>query len=245
MQSALRQTPSLLPGCPIWLQTKTPCLTKELQPIRLYIGCGTTDYTYEPDGDEITGRYLSGINDYVLGNVTIGDKIVGFAIQFTVEAQYQLNYHVVDEHGAESDALPHNFVVEAVGGNRRPICKVTVNSFSAPPGQSITFNWSDSYDSNGDSLSSVRFCAYAPDANTEFVTTSSKYYDGMTSQSMNLKFDTLDEYCVRFEVSDDNNNWSNWITANISVREASVVKNVTLNTSDYETTDMNLSLIHI
>lgn len=200
---------------------------------------GETDYTYDPDGDEITGRYLSGINDYVLGNVTIGDKIVGFATQFTVAAQYQLNYQVVDEHGAESDALLHNFYVEAADGNRRPICKVTVNSFSTTPGQSLTFNWSGSYDPDGDSLSSVRVCVYAPNANPEFITTSSKYYDGMTGQSMNLKFDTLGEYRVRFEISDDNNNWSNWVIAAISVREASVLKNVTLNTGDYETTNMN------
>ena len=51
---------------------------------------GTTDYTYDPDGDEITGRFLGGINEYVLGNVTIGDKVVGFATKFNVAAQHEL-----------------------------------------------------------------------------------------------------------------------------------------------------------
>lgn len=200
---------------------------------------GTTDYTYDPDGDEITGRYLSGINDYVLGSVTIGDTIVGFATQFTVAAQYRLEYFVIDEHNAVSDDLVYSFVVEAADGNRRPICKVSANTFTTIPGQSITFNWSGSYDPDGDSLSSVSVCVYDSDENSEFVTTTSKYYDGMTSQSIKIKFDKPGAYRVRFEISDSNNNWSNWVTADITVREASVIKNVTLNTGDYETTNMN------
>ena len=85
----------------------------------------------------------------------------------------------------------------------------------------------------------MRICVYDTDNTPTFVTSTSKYYDGMTGQSIKLKFDKVGTYRVRFEISDANNNWSNWVTANITVREASVLKNVVLNLGDYENMNMN------
>lgn len=194
---------------------------------------GTTDYTYDPDGDEITGRFLGGINEYVLGNVTIGDKIVGFATKFDIAAQHELIYYVQDENGAYSNIVRYSFAVEPADGNKRPICLVSVDKANPIVGQSVKFNWSRSYDPDGESLSSVRVRVYDSEGNVEIVGTSSKYYVGMSGSYIQLKFDQVGKYTVRIEVSDTNNNWSNWHSSSITVKEASLLKNVTLTSDDY------------
>ncbi len=194
---------------------------------------GTTDYTYDPDGDEITGRFLGGINEYVLGNVTIGDKVVGFATKFDVAAQHELIYYVQDEHGAYSDILKYNFAVEAADGNRRPICLISFDNSSPIPGQKVKFDWSKSYDPDGESLSSIRVRVYDSEGNEEIVGTSSKYYAGMSGSYIQLKFDRVGQYKIRIEVADVNNNWSNWNTSMIQVCEATILKNVTWTSDTY------------
>ncbi len=136
---------------------------------------GTTDYTYDPDGDEITGRFLGGINEYVLGNVTIGDKIVGFATKFDVAAQHELIYYVQDENGAYSNIIRYAFVVEPADGNKRPVCLVSVDKANPIVGQKVKFDWSRSYDPDGESLSSVRVRVYDSKCNAKIINTSSKY----------------------------------------------------------------------
>lgn len=195
---------------------------------------GTTDYTYDPNGDEITGRFLGGINEYVLGNVTIGDKIVGFATKFDVAAQHELVYYVQDENGAYSNIVRYSFAVEPADGNKRPICLVSVDKANPTVGQRVKFNWSRSYDPDGESLSSVRVRVYDSEGNMEIVSASSKYYVGMSGSYIQLKFGKIGKYTIRIEVSDTNNNWSNWHSSSITVKEAVLLKNVTLTSEDYD-----------
>lgn len=194
---------------------------------------GTTDYTYDPDGDEITGRFLGGINEYVLGNVTIGDKIVGFATKFDVAAQHELIYYVQDENGAYSNILRYAFSVEPADGNKRPVCLISVDNTTPIVGQKVKFSWSRSYDPDGDSLSSVRAHVCDSDGNEELVGGSSKYFVGMGDSCVYLKFDKIGKYTIRIEIGDTNNNWSNWNTSTVEVREALVLKNVEWTSDDY------------
>ena len=197
---------------------------------------GSTDYTYDPDGDAIVGRYLGGINEYVLGNVAMGDTIVGFATQFTVAAQHELIYYVEDEHGAFSDVLRYSFVVEAADGNRRPICIVSPSVTNPAVGQTVRFSWASSYDPDGESLSSIRVRVTDSAGNSTNVNSSSKYYVAMTNSYIDMKFDQIGRYSIRIELSDVNNNWSNWSTTTINVTEAGTMKNVTLYADDHNNT---------
>lgn len=194
---------------------------------------GTTDYTYDPDGDEITGRFLGGINEYVLGNVTIGDKVVGFATKFNVAAQHELVYYVQDENGAYSNIVRYAFSVEPADGNKRPVCLVSVSDTKPLVGENVKFSWKGSYDPDGDSLSSVRVRVCDSDGNEELVGGSSKYFVGMGDSCVYLKFDTIGKYTIRIEIGDANNNWSNWHTSTVEVREALVLKDVKLTSDDY------------
>ncbi len=55
----------------------------------------------------------------------------------------------------------------------------------------------------------------------------------MCGSYIQLKFDQIGKYTIRIEVSDTNNNWSNWRSSSIEVKEASLLKNVTLTSDDY------------
>ena len=110
---------------------------------------------------------------------------------------------------------------------------VSVSDTKPLVGENVKFSWKGSYDPDGDSLSSVRVRVCDSDGNEELVGGSSKYFVGMGDSCVYLKFDTIGKYTIRIEIGDANNNWSNWHTSTVEVREALVLKDVKLTSDDY------------
>lgn len=132
-----------------------------------------------------------------------------------------------------SNILRYAFSVEPADGNKRPVCLISVDNTTPIVGQKVKFSWSRSYDPDGDSLSSVRVHVCDSDGNEELVGGSSKYFVGMGDSCVYLKFDKIGKYTIRIEIGDTNNNWSNWHTSTVEVREALVLKNVEWTSDDY------------
>ncbi len=66
---------------------------------------GENLYTYDPDGDEISSYNISGINEYVTGNVTLGGEVVGFATHITEAGPHECIYYVTDSEGNTSNVV--------------------------------------------------------------------------------------------------------------------------------------------
>lgn len=54
---------------------------------------GENVYTYDPDGDEIASYNISGINEYVTGNVSLGGEVVG--LQLKLQKQGRTNLYTM------------------------------------------------------------------------------------------------------------------------------------------------------
>lgn len=121
---------------------------------------GTTAYTYDPDGDEITGYFIDGIYDYITGNLTIGGEVVGFATSIPVAAEYELFFYVSDEKGAYSNVVYYTFSVEPADGNQRPICSATVSDASPSQEQYVLLDWTASSDPDGDQINGWSYIWY-------------------------------------------------------------------------------------
>lgn len=82
-------------------------VTKETQIAWLYSYEGT-DYTYDPDGDAITGMYIGGIPQECIVGELPG---MGFVTQFPQIGTFTLLFQAEDEHGALSDVWGMNITV--------------------------------------------------------------------------------------------------------------------------------------
>jgi hypothetical protein len=71
------------------------------------------DYSYDPDGDPITGYYFGGIPaGYVLGElVDNSGNAFGFVTQCSDAGHYDLQFQVADSRGAFSDIVVYSFDV--------------------------------------------------------------------------------------------------------------------------------------
>lgn len=183
---------------------------------------GTTEYTYDPDGDEIANRFVNGIYEYIIGNVTLGDEVVGFATKITEAGPHELTYYVTDSNGNTSNIVRYTIDIEPAGGNKRPICSLKVSTGPYYVNSNVLFNWSDSYDEDsGDYISAVRVRVYT-NGDYELVTTNSEYYVSADNTGITLKFSETGTYGIMVSVSDNHNAWSNWIGGNIEVTEKTV-----------------------
>ena len=199
---------------------------------------GTTAYTYDPDGDQIESYLVGGINNYIIGNLTIGGIVVGFATQITVAAQHELLFQVVDENGAYSNIVHYSFTVEPSDGNQRPVCLVSTSNSSPTKNQNVVFNWSSSYDPDNDSIIGIKARVYDSTGTYEDITSNSDYFVSMSSTSITLSFDEVGTYEVWISLCDENNAWSNWNVKSLNVRETYRFKDVSLISDDPNNTDI-------
>lgn len=197
---------------------------------------GTTAYTYDPDGDEITGYFIDGIYDYITGNLTIGGEVVGFVTSIPVAAEYELFFYVSDEKGAYSNVVYYTFSVEPADGNQRPICSTTVSDTSPSQEQYVLFDWTASSDPDDDQINGVRVRVYDPSGNYEYVTASSKYYVAMADYKLALKFSEVGSYQVWIALRDAKNAWSDWDIIPINVIDACEIENLKLEADDHNNT---------
>lgn len=180
---------------------------------------GENVYTYDPDGDEIASYNISGINEYVTGNVSLGGEVVGFATQITEAGPHELIYYVTDSNGNTSNVVRYTIEIEPADGNKRPVCSLKVIKGPYIMNKNVVFNWSDSYDEdNGDYISAVRVRVYT-DNGYELVTTNSEYYVTADNNGITLKFSQTGTYTVMVSISDNHNAWSNWVGGTITVEE--------------------------
>lgn len=200
---------------------------------------GQTDYTYDPDGDEITDYYVDGITDYILGDVTIGDTVVGFATKITLAAEHELFFQVRDENGAYSNIVYFVFPVEPADGNQRPVCVISAPVTSPNEGENVGFLWSSSYDPDGDTLSSVRIRVYDETGTYENVNSSSDYYVNMASTGIVLRFTDAGQYYVWISLSDSKGAWSDWNVTEINVHETYLLSDVVLYSHDPNNTSLS------
>lgn len=185
---------------------------------------GSTDYTYDLDGDEITSHVVGGIYDYIIGNVTLNDEVVGFATKITEAGPHELTYYVTDSNGNKSNTVNISFTVEPADGNQRPVGVLYVaNKDDYYTNTDIAFNWSDSYDEDdGDYISAIRMRVYF-NGEYELVTSDSKYYVSADDYGIVLNFDKEGTYTISISVSDNHNAWSDWVGGEITVTEKQVV----------------------
>ena len=192
---------------------------------------GETYYSYDPDGDEIVNYYVSGINDYILGTVTLDGEAIGFATQITVAAEYDLLFQVEDSNGNLSSVLNYTFPVEPANGNSRPTASLSAYGQSYVNSE-IVFDWSNSSDTDGDKIVDGKIRVYIGDDYEVATEESSQYYVSKTNTSATLKFPSNRKYTLWLSVSDNYNNWSDWLIATISIE-----KNPIITLSDTEWSD--------
>ncbi len=155
---------------------------------------GENVYTYDPDGDEIASYNISGMNEYVTGNVSLGGEVVGFATQITEAGPHELLYYVTDTNGNTSNVVRYTIEIEPADGNKRPVCSLKVIKGPYIMNKNVVFNWSDSYDEDsGDYISAVRVRVYT-DNGYELVTTKSEYYVAADNNGITLKFSQTGTY---------------------------------------------------
>ncbi len=200
---------------------------------------GETYYSYDPDGDEIVNYYVSGINDYILGTVTLDGEAIGFATQITVAAEYDLLFQVEDSNGELSNVLDYVLMVEPADGNTRPICNIIVSNSTPTVNSNVLFDWSTSTDADSDDYIAGVKVRVIHGASDVLVDTSSKYYAGMTNYGILLTFDEVGTYDVWISMSDNHNAWSNWNinTINVTKEITYVLDNVILTSSDVNNTN--------
>lgn len=182
---------------------------------------GTTAYTYDPDGDPITNIFIDGIYDYILGNVTINDEVVGFATKITVPAEHELFFQVTDSNENYSNIVYYNFDVESADGNTRPICNIIPSNTQPYTNTPVFFDWSTSYDNDdNDTISNVKVKVYEGTniLSYELIDANSDYYYSMNNYGIYLQFNQTGTYQVWIALSDNHNAWSNWCISTINVQ---------------------------
>lgn len=178
------------------------------------------DYTYPADdGSVITNYYVSGIDSsYIIGSVSIGGETVGFATKITVAAQHELVFQVKDSNGNYSNAAKYIIDVEPADGNTRPVCKVTQSKVTPYTIDYVFFDWSMSYDDDGDPIPYFQ-AKIVHDGEVEYIDEDSKYCDKVYSNGIVLRFTESGYYEIWISVMDNNNAWSNWDGHYVNVKD--------------------------
>ena len=181
------------------------------------------NFTYDPDGDEITNIMIGGISSSdIIGNIS-GN--IGFATQFSTPGQYQMTYQVQDSRGALSNILKIVINVESADSNTRPINNAV---FAPSNGEVYTdgpcaISWVNCVDNDaGDYISDVRGQVYAN--GSEKAENISKYLTKVDSEKKQIlfAFPEAGTYQVWFSVSDSHGAWSDWAIFNYTVTERPV-----------------------
>lgn len=174
-------------------------------------------YTYDPDGDEITDRVISGvyesIENYVLGTVSAGGEVIGFATRFTSAAQYTFEYYVKDSYGNKSNTVRYNMEIEPSDGNKRPVCSLKAAGLYAVNAP-VILRLSDSYD--GDSGDSVYSATILVDTGNGYQPVLSNSTSAVTKE-VHLTFPQAGTFGIAASVTDNHNNRSNWVTGSVTI----------------------------
>lgn len=176
---------------------------------------GENVYSYDPDGGQLANYYVRGINSYIIGNVTIGDNVVGFATKVTQAGPHELQFQVADSEGNLSNIVSYSFTVEPADGSARPVCNVTVRDDTPYAGDYVYFDWSGSSIS-GDSISSVSI-RVDNKSNPSSSASTSDYLVATSKTAALLTFNDPGKYDVNFQISDSRDAWSDWATCTINV----------------------------
>lgn len=196
-------------------------------------------YTYDPDGDALT-LHFSGINEYVVGNVTLGGEVVGIATTVTVAAEYFVTYYAVDANNTASNVVSYHLEVEPSDGNKRPVCIIAVSKINPKEGTNVIFDWTQSYDPNGDALTSLDMQVSKDGGSYERVNNKSDYFVSSDNYTITLSFKTYGTYKFRISMKDAKGAWSNWVGGDIHVRERYPEPIIsTLSSTTYEDSRVN------
>lgn len=183
---------------------------------------GETLYSYDPDGDEIVDYLVGGIDQYILGRVTLDDEIIGFATQITKAAEHDLYFQVVDENGNFSEEMDLVLEVEPSDGNTRPVCKIITATQTPYVNSNVFFDWSTSSDSDGDMITTADVKVYH-NGGYEIINANSRYYSSMSNYGITLKFPETGIYEIWISLCDSRGAWSNWAIGAINVINKPVV----------------------
>lgn len=174
-------------------------------------------YTYDPDGDEITDRVISGvyesIENYVLGTVSAGGEVIGFATKFTSAAQYTFEFYVKDSYGNKSNTVRYNIEIEPADGNKRPVCSLKAAGLYAVNAP-VMLRLSDSYDA--DSSDSVYSATILVDTGNGFQPVLSNSTSAVKND-VQLTFPQEGTFGIAASVADNHNNRSNWVTGSVTI----------------------------
>ena len=194
---------------------------------------GENVYSYDPDGGQLANYYVRGINSYIIGNVTIGDNVVGFATKVTQAGPHELQFQVADSEGNLSNIVSYSFTVEPADGSARPVCNVTVADDTPFTGDYVYFDWSGSSIS-GDSISSVSI-RVDNKSNPSSSASTSDYLVANSTTAALLTFNDPGKYDVNFQISDSRDAWSDWATCTVYVKE-NVGQDIRLDCPDWDDT---------
>lgn len=182
---------------------------------------GEEQYTYDPAGYDIVQYYVFGIEDYMLGTLSIGDTVVGFATQFTEAGPQEFQYYAENSNG-DIYGTRCSIDIEPADGSKRPVGYLQVSKGPYYENSNIVFDWSNSYDEDsGDTIVDARIRVYNGD-NYELATKDSQYFVSKSDSRVTLKFANAGTYKIMLSVSDNHNNWSNWVGGSITVDENTV-----------------------
>lgn len=182
---------------------------------------GSEDYTYDPDGYDIVEHYVLGIDNYMLGTLSIGGEVVGFATQFTEAGPQDFQYYAENSNG-DIWGTTCSITIEPANGNSRPAASLSAYGQSYVNSE-IVFDWSNSSDTDGDTIVDGRIRVYVGDDYEVATEESSQYYVSKTSTSATLKFPSDRQYTLWLSVSDNHNNWSDWLVATISIDKNPII----------------------
>lgn len=180
---------------------------------------GEEQYTYDPAGNEIVQYYVFGLDDYMLGTLSIGDEVVGFATKFTEAGPQEFQYFAENSNG-DICGTSYSITIEPADGSNRPVGNLQVSSGTYYTNTNIVFSWSNSYDADvSDYIVCARVRVY--NENNVLLTEDSEYSLSMDNQNkrFTLNFANTGIHRVYISVSDNHNNWSSWVGGQINVQE--------------------------
>ena len=179
------------------------------------------NYTYDPAGYDIIDYEVVGIDEneftYLFDN---DNNPIGFATLFSEAGPHTFGYYAMNSNGDVCfKAFTRN--IEPADGNNRPVGNLQVASGPYYDNTDIVFSWSNSYDvDDSDYIVGVRVEVY--DEDYFLLTEGSDYSLSMNNQNkrFTLNFANTGIRRVYISVSDNHNNWSNWVGGSINVEES-------------------------
>ena len=198
---------------------------------------GEEHYTYDPAGYDIVQYYVFGLEDYMLGTLSIGDELVGFATKFTEAGPHEFQYYAENSNG-DICGTKCSINIEPADGSNRPVGNLQISSGTYYTGTNIIFSWANSSDADsGDYIVGARVRVY--DENFVLLEEGNGYSLSMDNKNkrFTLNFASAGIYRVYISVSDNNGNWSNWIGGSINVQSKIELEDVVLTSRDVNNTN--------